>query len=225
MRLHRAAMISPAPRAGRTRRHGRLLALGALVTLAGCSRPFGVNDVLTEHERWAVAFTTAQQAAAAGDYVRADTTLLAFARMHPGTPEARDAVFWRGVLALDPANPRASATAATAAFDEYLRGGAALLRRQEAEVMRRVAQRLKGDAPVRELRVTAVSTDSLAADPRDEEIRKLREQLKTTTEELERVRRRIATPTPPPDPPAGTRTSPPPATSLRPDSPDAEQRQ
>lgn len=225
MRLHRAVTISPARRAGRTRRHGLLLALGALVTLAGCSRPFGVNDTLTRHQRWAVAFTTAQQAAAAGDYVRADTTLLEFARTHPGTPEARDAVFWRGVLALDPANPRASATTASAAFDEYLRGGAALLRRQEAEVMRRIARRLEGAAPVRELRVTAVSTDSLAADPRDEEIRRLRDQLRTTTEELERVKRRIATPTPPPDPPAGTRTSPPPATPPRPDSPDAEKRQ
>jgi hypothetical protein len=168
-------------------------------------------DTLSRPEHWALAFTTAQQAAAAGDYVRADTTLMAYMRANPGTPEALDAVFWRGMLAIDPSNPQASATMAVAAFDDYLRGGSTLLRRQEAEVMRRLALRLPATAPAHGPRHAAVAGGEVAierGDPRDEEIRKLKDELQKATEELERIRRRIATPPPVAD---STRT-PPPAT-------------
>lgn len=170
-----------------------------LAALNACARPARIDDGISSHERWALAFTNAQRAAAQGDYVRADTTLLGFTRLHPGTPEAFEAVFWRGVFALDPANSRASAMVATASFDEYLRSRHGLLRRHEAEVLLRMALMLDTTSAAHARRHVTASGGEVTGDARDEEIRRLRDELRAAKEELERVRRRIATPPPPPD--------------------------
>ena len=192
------------------------LALPLLLVLA-CTQPQPL--VRAPAAGWANTFIAAHRAAELGDYVRADTLLATYARANPDTPESFEAIYWRGVFALDPANADGSPAMAAGAFDEYLRTPRAQTRRGEALVLRRLAVRLdaagrletplsgprRGDAAPA---ATAATADSARrADPRDQEIAKLREELRKSNEELERIKRRIAAParidppsTPPPAP-------------------------
>lgn len=188
----------------------RLLPALALLVTAACSQPQPL--VRAPSGGWANTFLAAHRSAEAGNFVRADTLLASFVRANPDTPEAYEAIYWRGVFALDPANPDHSPPFAAGAFEEYLRSSRAQTRRGEVMVLRRLAHRLEAagglatplSGPVRV--AGAAPTDSARrGDPRDEEIAKLKEELRKTNEELERIRRRVSAParvdppvTPPP---------------------------
>ena len=188
----------------------RLFAALALLLVAACSQPQPL--VRAPSGGWANTFLAAHRAAETGNFVRADTLLAAFVRANPDTPESYEAIYWRGVFALDPANPEHSPLLAAGAFDEYLRSSRAQTRRGEAMILRRLARRLETAGELatplsRPVRVAAAAAPDSArrADPRDEEIAKLKEELRKTNEELERIRRRVSAParvdppvTPPP---------------------------
>ena len=192
----------------------RLLPAFALLLTGACSQTAPIVRAPTMG--WANTFITAHRAAEAGDYVRADTLLATYASANPGSPESYEAIYWRGVLALDPANPHRSPTLATGAFEEYLRSPRGQVRRGEAMVLRRLAQRLEHGELATPLTASTRTTASAASaagdsarrpDARDEEIAKLKEELRKSNEELERIKRRVSAParvdpptTPPPSP-------------------------
>ncbi|HUF27147.1 MAG TPA: hypothetical protein VMM18_09235 [Gemmatimonadaceae bacterium] len=183
-----------------------LVAVLLLPILAGCATPLQPHARAPVPE-WVGTVTEAQSAAAEGEFLRADSALVAYEQANPGTPEATEAVYWRGIFALDPSNPHGSAAVAAAAFEAYLRDPAAVLRRSEAAVFHRLASRL--DSLATGVAISAASVPPPAgvgaarsnADPRDEELRRLREELRRANEELERIRRRLATPARPDPPP------------------------
>ena len=186
----------------------RLLPLLALAFVACSGIRIGQSSA-PPREQWMLTASAAQRAVDAGQHTRADTMLLDFATSHPNTPEALEAVYWRGVLAMDPNNPVASPKLAVAVFDYYL-GEPAAARRAEVMVLRRIASRLEllddlalalslGERNTAAALATGRPPSS--GDARDAEIARLKEELRKATEELDRIRRRVTTPPPGSTPP------------------------
>ena len=174
-------------------RRARLaLALAALFVAGGCVRP---RFLQPEPEReWPTTLQRAQAAAEAGRFDAADSALAEFSARHPSSPEANETLFWRALFRLDPANPAASASDAVTDLTAYLASPGRHQHLVEARALRRaalLADSLAG-APARRAEAGAAS----AATDKDTEIARLREELKKATEELERIKRRLSTPTP-----------------------------
>lgn len=137
---------------------------------------------------WPAAYLAAQAAADRGSYADADKLLADFASAHPNTAEARESGYWRAVYKLDPSNKDANPRDAIAALDRYLAapGGT---NRGEATTLRHIAgQLLSLDRALNQ------KPDEAAASTRDEEVKKLRDELQATKDELERIKRRLAAP-------------------------------
>jgi len=149
----------------------------------------------------------------AGNYHAADRLLAEFARVHPSTREAREAAFWRAAYMVDPGNKFGSLDAGVAALDGYLAGEPEGWYRNEAAILRRtavaaqglVAGASTGWVPPPDT-IVVQSRDSTPGQPRrsrDEEIAELRNQLAKSRSdlaeakaELERIKKRLANPSP-----------------------------
>jgi hypothetical protein len=169
----------------------RLAALTAAIVVASAcaSGPRAVQS--GPSGAWAAARVAAADAVRGGRFSDADYILADFARRYPGSREAHEGLYWRALYRLDPDNRDVRPGDAVAAVDEYLaRAGRAA--RQEMIVLRRVAARLDAlgrDAGARREVVTVTRED-------DKELERVRQELKTTQEELERIKRRLANPKP-----------------------------
>jgi hypothetical protein len=150
--------------------------------------------------------TLAQAQAAASDhrYADADRILADYAARNPGSTGAAESSYWRGVIALEPANHDGSAQIAVALFETYSRSGRSLPHRLEAEVLRDVAMRLQSPGT----QTVAVATPSSASPAgssagaadlkaKDTEIQRLKDELAKANDELERIKRRLTAPTKP----------------------------
>jgi hypothetical protein len=137
---------------------------------------------------------SAQRAIAAGRSEEADRALVAFARRHPNSPEGRESIFWRALLLLDPTSAAGPGAAANA-FDAYLAGGDPS-HRDEALALRIVAGHLDSLTRTRKSAAEGVASSDHADAARDEELKKLRLELKATQEELDRIKRRLTAPKP-----------------------------
>ena len=140
---------------------------------------------------WPAAYLAAQTAADHGAYADADKTLADFAAAHPGSPEAAESGYWRAVYKLDPANKDASTRDAIAALDRYLASSPEGTHRGEATTLRRIATQLLSLD-----RALSEKPDEPTAASRDEEVKKLKDELQATKDELERIKRRLAAPKP-----------------------------
>jgi hypothetical protein len=144
--------------------------------------------------------TTIAQAATeagAGRYGVADKLLSDYSTRYPATSEAADATYWRALFKLDPANPNASAREAAQMLDGYLAANTGT-HKAEALALRRVAGAL-------EARVIAAATPTIMPKTelpkpedlaKDEELRRVKEELAKANAELERIKRRLAQPKP-----------------------------
>ncbi len=124
-----------------------------------------------------------------GKYHEADAILVKFALEHPGSAEGAEADFWRALFRLDPFNTGTSLREAMAALDSYLNAGPATARYAEARILRRLLESLDSSrAQLSVLRTAAESRDRA----RDEDMKKLSDELDKTMAELDRIRRRLA---------------------------------
>lgn len=164
---------------------GTSLALGA----AGCVHKPGFLRPAAERD-WPAAYLAAQSAADRGAYGEADKTLADFASTHAGSIQALESGYWRAVYKLDPANKDASTKDAIAGLDRYLATPDGT-HRGEATTLRRIAVQLQS----LDRALSAPKVDEAAA-TRDEEVKKLRDELQATKDELERIKRRLAAPKP-----------------------------
>jgi hypothetical protein len=142
---------------------------------------------------WPAVLAATRAAADSGAYAEADSALRTFSEQFVGTPESAESVYWRALLLLDPQNPKSSTSAAAAALDAYLAGGQAQHRFGQVTVLRRAV------GLVDSLRIAAtpkppapVQRDTLL----DQELERLRAELAVAKTELERIKRRLATPRP-----------------------------
>ena len=186
------------------------LALVAALTIGGCAsgREPAITQPLPQEptvaSRWTTSLGQAVSYVEAGRYAAADSALSDFAARWAGTAESADALYWRALLRLDPANPGATARDALVAIDAYLAGGADQPRYDELLVLRRLAGNLERvrllAAEAERARVEpppVVDTLTAVVTRQAEEILRLQAELQRTQAELERLRRRIR-----PDPPA-----------------------
>ena len=174
-------------------RRVRALAVALAGFLIACAtRPHQLQP--SPARNWAVVRDSAQRASASGHFEEADRSLAEFARRYPSSPEAGECMYWRALLMLDPANP-AGPGAAASAFDAYLRRPGDLPHRNEALSLRAVALRLDSLSGPRAKPAEGANTDHADA-AHEEELKKLRLELKATQEELDRIKRRLVAPKP-----------------------------
>lgn len=133
-----------------------------------------------------------------GRYDAADSILVEFIDEHPGTAESADALFWRAMYSLDPANRSASTATAIAELDRYLEGAPTLPHWREATTLRRVAAQLETATRLAAAAVqTQTSATRLAAaddHAKDDELTRLRAELAKANEELDRIKKRLVKP-------------------------------
>lgn len=184
----------------------RLLCVLALAT--GCV-PIRHAPSATEltRQEWDRARADARAAVEGDRHARADTLLAAFAAQHPGTPEATETLYWRGVYRLDPANRTHSPADAIAMLDAYLaafpadsadrfRAEAVVLRRTAASVDR-LSKAVATAAAATVASRPAGTEGARPAEPsKDEEIARLKSELEKATDELNRIKRRLSAPRP-----------------------------
>lgn len=155
---------------------------------AGCIRRPSFLRPSAERE-WPAAYLTAQHAADRAAYADADKTLSEFALAHPNTAEAAETGYWRAVYRLDPANKEGNTRDAIVGLDKYLAAPNGPHRGEAATLRRLAGQLLSLD------RALSQKPDEAAA-TREEDVKKLRDELQATKDELERIKRRLTAPKP-----------------------------
>jgi hypothetical protein len=151
------------------------------------------TPVIPAEPPWPGTLAAVLAAADAGRFAAADSILHAFGQSEAGTPEAGEAAFWRVLLRADPRNPEFTPADARAALDAYLGSQPGPMRRTEAAVLLgflATADSLR--AAQTNFRAAAESRDRA----RDEELQKVRDELQRTQAELDRIKRRLASPKP-----------------------------
>lgn len=189
------------------------------LTAAACL-PFH-NQPTTED--WPGVLAGAQSRAVSGEFAAADNALVAYALAHPDTREAVETLYWRAVFKLDPANTDGSVTAAIASLDTYLASVRPREHVAEATTLRRAAMQIESlnraaaDASAHAKSAESNAADAKAAaadakadakvadanasavmDAKDSEIKRLKDELAKANAELDRIRKRLATPPPKP---------------------------
>jgi hypothetical protein len=181
------------------------VAFAAIVMFACAPLPSVKTPAQTDFER---ALYYARQNVDAGNYWAADRLLDEFARTHPDTRESREIAFWKAAYQVDPANERGSLDGGIAALDAYLAADTTGWYKNEAILLRRTAAVAQGVNTPLASTDTSRTTGSTTTDTvvvvkrsRDEEIIALREQLAKTrgelskvSEELDRIKKRLANP-------------------------------
>lgn len=179
----------------------------SLVVTGGCVRqpppplPPPVELPVPEIDPWPGILAQAQRLVEAGDYDAADRVLARYALEHQGSPEGAEADFWRALFKVDPFNRGVTTRMKLAALDTYLHGGPSMPRYMEVLILRRLVETIDSTRAV----VAAVQDSAQArSSARDEEVRRISEELDKAVAELERIRRRLAPRPPdrrPPPPP------------------------
>lgn len=123
-------------------------------------------------------------------------------------PEAAssDSLYWKAVLHLDASNRKGTTDSALKYLDAYLAGDTTQRHRLEALILRRLArdamQLARVEAALQHARNSEPARAPAETPPkRDEEalkeIQRLKDELAKANEELERIRKRLASPKPP----------------------------
>jgi hypothetical protein len=181
----------------------RRSAIVALLVAQGCvSGRLGQGSGANVPD-WPQTLAQAEAAASERRYADADRLLANFATVHPGTEGAVESSYWRGVLALEPANQDGSPQIAIAFFDTYGKSSGALPHRVEADVLRHVAQRLQSlssptvASTTPSGTTTATAPASVDVKAKDAEIQRLKDELAKANDELDRIKKRLTAPTKP----------------------------
>ena len=180
----------------------RRTTLAALLVAGGCVTGRSLGGA--SGQDWGKTLTQAEAAAGDHRYAEADRLLADYAARYPGSEGATESAYWRGVIAIEPANRDASPQIAVALFETYARAGGSLPHRLEASILRDIALRLQSSAPAT-VAVASPATGSSsgtasgAADlkAKDTEIQRLKDELAKANDELERIKRRLTAPTKP----------------------------
>ena len=137
---------------------------------------------------WAAVSAEVDRMLTNGNVDGADTTLAAFTRRWPGTPEAEQGAWWRVVRQAEQADDSASTAAVVARIDSLLAAAPATTRRGELTMLRRVALLSQ---QVRTERSTARAEREAMTKQRSDEIDRLKAELENVKAELDRVRTRV----------------------------------
>ena len=169
----------------------RLAFVSAAALLVACVRT-PPPAAPTPAEELGHALNSAQTAASSGQHDEADAILARFAAANPATPEAREAHYWRAILALESSTSRADRDEARQRLDVYLADPATTAHLVEARIVRHLLAAVDSAVQVTDSATTAARE---AAAEREEALRKevqtLKEELAKTNDELSRIKKRL----------------------------------
>jgi hypothetical protein len=173
----------------------------AILTLSACASLSRSAPETPSPEAWGALLNTTDYLANAGRHAAVDSTLRDFAERHPGTRAAEEVLFWRALYKLDPRSSAATRAEGRALMDSYLASDKTAWYRGQANVLRHLAREIvlaeqataqaSGDTTVV---ISDTSASGIAA--RDRVIRTQRAEIARLNAELERIKRRLATPSP-----------------------------
>ena len=191
----------------------RIVISALLLNSTGCLSVTTPGFMRPAPERaWKPTLEQAQKLVAAGQSARADSVLVSYATSYPGTPGARESLYWRSLIQLQTA-PVGSMTP-SAMLGMYLSDPSAE-HRVEAATLYRITSRVDSlsraaGALATKVEIShgeVVSASNKAADAKadakaataetrdqDAEIRKLKNELAAAKDELERIKKRLAEP-------------------------------
>ncbi|MDB4907545.1 MAG: hypothetical protein JWO05_2329 [Gemmatimonadetes bacterium] len=176
------------------------------LSVSACHPAVGISTLSTPQRDWATSFSAAQRAASEGRLDRADQLLGDFAARNPRTSEAREALYWRALWHLQGETPAAGLATIGSMLDAYLAPGEPLLHRDEATALRRLATQVESLTRIQTslersspAPVAGAAGATGAKDSKDQsaEIARLKDDLAKANEELERIKKRLASPRPP----------------------------
>ncbi len=177
----------------------------ACLSLACAQRPS--PPLLAPTVDWITAFSEAQSAAEDRKFGEADAVLAAFIKRRKGTPEAREAAYWRAVYLLDPKNRASNPREAALYLDEYLADPPPPANVSQARALRGMAAAVDSlDEAVRAARQLSTreagepskpAPDNGREEELEKEIERLKEQLDKANAELDRIKKRLTAPRPP----------------------------
>jgi hypothetical protein len=169
--------------------------LALAIVVGGCNRPTPVPPAPSPEPApvvvspWPGVLASARRAVDARRYTEADRILGEFAVQHAQTAEGAEADFWRALFRADPANTESTVREQLAAFDSYLTGGPSLPRYTEAQVLRRMVEAMDS---TRALIVAVRAAADARERAKNDEVKRLSDELEKTVTEMERIRRRLA---------------------------------
>lgn len=171
----------------------RFLLLAACApVLAACGPRWGrmLRPDPSAATAWVTTLRNAERFANAGQYDAADSALASFAEAYQGTQFARETAFWRALYRLDPRNRTSRKSEALAALDAYVRDDSVWWYKAEAEVLRQVARGRALPEPT----FAPGDTSAVAVAAKDREIQQLRARIAELSQELDRIKARLASP-------------------------------
>jgi hypothetical protein len=192
-----------------TRLIARIVTVAVIVNATACVSVSTPHFMMPAPERdWKPTLQQAQSLAATGRAAQADSVLASYASSYPGTEGAREALYWRSLVQLQ--SGLVSENGPAMMLDQYIARRdvehpieAATLRRIAVRVdsLSRVTNALSSKVQVSNGEVEAANgraADAKAAisdnKDQDAEIRRLRGELASAKEELERIKKRLAEP-------------------------------
>lgn len=140
---------------------------------------------------WPEALAAAEEHAARNRMPQADSTLAAFVRRWPGTPQAEESTWWRLAYQAERTEDSASTAALMTRIDSLLAAAPASARRAELVMLRRAAALMQQVRVERTLARTEREAVETTAKQRADELEKLKIELEAVKAELERVRKRV----------------------------------
>lgn len=165
--------------------------LGACTVLP---KPVTVAPTRSE---WGTLLVTTDSLVNAGRYAEADRVLVAFERANAGTRPASEVPFWRALYKLDPRNSAVARAEGLALMDAYADSPTSWWYREHANVLRHLARAIaEAGTPPPEPVIIQGDTSAGGIAARDQVIRDLRADVERLNAELERIKRRLAAPTP-----------------------------
>lgn len=184
-----------------TRPFARLARLVLLsIALAGCAsvplrRP---TPAMQQEMEWSTLMAQVDTAIRGGRYDAADRLLADYATRNPTRAHTTEVAYWRALWKLDPGNAANSPHDAIALLDSYLDSPISTRHRNDATVLRRIAAVLETRATTAAAPTAPTAANSAPRDDKakDEELAKLKDDLAKANAELERIKKRLAAPTP-----------------------------
>ncbi len=148
-------------------------------------------------DEWGALINTTDSLANVGRHAAADSALLAFEQAHAGTRAASEVKFWRALYKLDPRNAASTRAEGRAMMDSYASSPEASWYRAQANVLRHLAGEIAAaEQPVADSIIVANDASPRGIAARDLVIRNQRAEIARLNAELDRIKRRLAAPTP-----------------------------
>lgn len=178
-----------------------LIALGAATACAPAHTASLIQD--QPYRDWEATLSGARALAEKGQTSAADSALARYAATYPSAPQAVEVGYWRALLNFEAPVEMQSTTFAIPLLQSYVAAGRSTEHWIEADALLRMAARVDSLSHLTAtyvthgevtLDATKIDTKTPPPDARDDEIKRLKDELAKSKDELDRIKKRLAEP-------------------------------